>query len=69
MPPNRLSESCQKKIEFLEICDFGETHETIVNIGGRGGIRTHGSIAGSTNLDYKHFNGMFNRLDGHDVIP
>jgi integrase len=39
-----LSESCQKKTGFFEFFYFGETHKTIVNIGGRGGIRTHGRV-------------------------
>ena len=35
IPKFDLSESCQKKTEFVE---FLETHKTIVNVGGRGGF-------------------------------
>jgi hypothetical protein len=38
IPKFDLTESCQKKTGFFEFFYFVETHKTIVNIGGRGGI-------------------------------
>ena len=51
IPKFDLSESCQKKTEFFEFFYFVETHKTIVNIGGRGGIRTHGSLATTSDFE------------------
>ena len=56
VPKFDLSESCQKKTHFLEFFYFGETHKTIVNIGGRGGIRTHGSLATTSDFESDAFN-------------
>jgi hypothetical protein len=39
IPKIGLSEMCQKKTRFWEFIHFKETHKTIVNVGGRGGIR------------------------------
>ena len=51
IPKFDLSESCQKKTDFFEFFYFGETHKTLVNIGGRGGIRTHGSLATTSDFE------------------
>ncbi len=53
IPKIGLSESCQKKTEFLH---FLETHKTIGNIGGRGGIRTHDRIAPTPDFESGAFN-------------
>ena len=56
IPKFDLSESCQKKTEFSEFFYFRETHETIVKIGGRGGIRTPGRIAPTSDFESDAFN-------------
>ena len=56
IPKFDLSESCQKKTRFLEFFYFGETHKTLVIIGGRGGIRTHGSLATTSDFESDAFN-------------
>ena len=56
IPKFDLSESCQKKTGFSEFFYFGETHKTLVNIGGRGGIRTHGSLATTSDFESDAFN-------------
>ncbi len=56
IPKFDLSESCQKKTEFFEFFYFGETHKTLVKYGGRGGIRTHGSLATTSDFESGAFN-------------
>jgi hypothetical protein len=56
IPKFDLSESCQKKTGFFEFFYFWGTHKTLVNIGGRGGIRTHGSLATTSDFESGAFN-------------
>ena len=56
IPKFDLSESCQKKTEFFEFFYFWETHKTLVKYGGRGGIRTHGSLATTSDFESDAFN-------------
>ena len=53
IPKFDLSESCQKKTEFFY---FGKTHKTLVKIGGRGGIRTPGSLTTTSDFESDAFN-------------
>jgi hypothetical protein len=53
---NDLSEFCQKKPGFFEFFYFGETYKILVNIGGRGGIRTHGTVTRTSDFESDAFN-------------
>ena len=57
VPEIGLSELCQKKTGFFEFFHFGETHKTLVKIGGRGGIRTPGTVSRTPDFE----SGAFNR--------
>jgi hypothetical protein len=41
---------------IFRVFPFFETHKTIVNVGGRGGIRTHGSLATTSDFESDAFN-------------
>jgi hypothetical protein len=50
-----LSGVCQVKNTFPEFFYFWKIHKTIVIIGGRGGIRTHGRIAPTPDFEREFF--------------
>ena len=49
-------EFARRKPSFCEFLYPHETHETIVKIGGRGGIRTHGRVAPTSDFESDAFN-------------